>query len=104
VTRIQQAQSKIEAARPGNPCENARNVIAETAVGGATGTIGTVREYIYLPEAEISPTMQSATTVDRPLGVVNAVNTTDRCIGEWHWSDVTLERRQCHHATRSSQY
>jgi hypothetical protein len=34
-----------------------------------------VREYIYLPEAEISPTMQSAAQVDRPLGVVNAVNT-----------------------------
>jgi hypothetical protein len=69
-----------------------RNVIAETGGGGATGTLlplpihalasrshdrsgGTLREYIYLPEAEIAPTMQSATTVDRPLGLVNAVNT-----------------------------
>jgi RHS repeat-associated protein len=52
------------------------NVIAETAGDGVTGTTGTVREYIYLPEAEIAPTMQSAAQVDRPLGVVNAVNTT----------------------------
>ena len=32
------------------------NVIAETAGGGATGASGTVREVIWLPEAEISPT------------------------------------------------
>jgi RHS repeat-associated protein len=33
------------------------------------------REYIYLYEAEIAPTMDSRTVVDRPLAVVNAVNT-----------------------------
>ena len=52
------------------------NLIAETAGGGATGSTGTVREYIYLPETEISPTFGSRTVVDRPLAVVNAVNTT----------------------------
>lgn len=31
------------------------NVIAETAGGGATGTTGTAREYIWLPETEIAP-------------------------------------------------
>jgi RHS repeat-associated protein len=51
------------------------NVIAETAGGGATGTTGTTREYIYLYEAEIAPTMDSRTVVDRPLAVVSAVNT-----------------------------
>jgi RHS repeat-associated protein len=51
------------------------NVIVETAGGGATGTTGTTREYIYLNEAEIAPTMDSRTVVDRPLAVVNAVNT-----------------------------
>ncbi len=50
------------------------NVIAETAGGGATGATGTVREYIYLPEAEIAPTMQSRTRVDRPIAVVDGVN------------------------------
>jgi len=51
------------------------NVIAETAGGGATGATGTVREYIWLYETEIAPTMGSRTTVDRPLAVVDAVNT-----------------------------
>ncbi|MEQ1694531.1 MAG: RHS repeat-associated core domain-containing protein [Hyphomicrobiaceae bacterium] len=51
------------------------NVIAETAGGGATGATGTTREYIYLYEAEIAPTMGSRTVVDRPLAVVSAVNT-----------------------------
>lgn len=51
------------------------NVIAETAGGGATGATGTVREYIYLYETEIAPTMGSRTVVDRPLAVVDAVNT-----------------------------
>ncbi len=50
------------------------NVIAETAGGGATGATGTVREYIWLPETEIAPTMASRTQVDRPLAVVDAVN------------------------------
>jgi RHS repeat-associated protein len=45
-----------------------------TAGGGATGATGTVREYIYLPEAEIAPTMQSRTRVDRPIAVVDGVN------------------------------
>ncbi|MDZ4842635.1 MAG: RHS repeat-associated core domain-containing protein [Hyphomicrobium aestuarii] len=51
------------------------NVIAETAGGGATGASGTVREYIWLPEAEIAPTMGSRAGIDRPLAVVEAVNT-----------------------------
>ena len=51
------------------------NVIAKTAGGGPTGATGTVREYIWLPEAEIAPTMGSRTVVDRPLAVVDAVNT-----------------------------
>ena len=36
----------------------------------------TVREYIWLPEAEIAPTRQSRAQVDIPLAVVDAVNTT----------------------------
>ena len=47
------------------------NVIAEM-----DGTGATVREYIWLPESEISPTRGSRTTVDRPLAVVSNVNTT----------------------------
>jgi hypothetical protein len=50
-------------------------VIAETLGGGATGATGTVREYIYLYETEIAPTIGSRTVVDRPLAVVEAVNT-----------------------------
>jgi len=34
-----------------------------------------VREYIWLPEAEIAPTMGSRTQIDRSLAVVEAVNT-----------------------------
>jgi uncharacterized protein RhaS with RHS repeats len=48
------------------------NVIAETNGTAA----GTTREYIYLPEAEIAPTFRARAQVDRPLAVVNAVNTT----------------------------
>jgi RHS repeat-associated protein len=51
------------------------NVIAETAGGGATGTTGTTREFLYLYETEIAPTMSSRTVVDRPLAVISAVNT-----------------------------
>jgi RHS repeat-associated protein len=51
------------------------NIIAETDGGGATGATGTVREYVYLPEAEIAPTMGARTVVDRPVAVVDAVNT-----------------------------
>ncbi|MDZ4842631.1 MAG: hypothetical protein SH859_10905 [Hyphomicrobium aestuarii] len=51
------------------------NVIAETAGGGATGASGTVREYIWLPEAEIAPTMGSRAAIDRPMATVEAVNT-----------------------------
>ena len=47
------------------------NVIAELDAAGAT-----VREYIWLPEAEIAPTMASRTNVDRPMAVVSGVNTT----------------------------
>ncbi len=38
-----------------------RNVIAELNASGDT-----VREYIWLPEAEIAPTRQGRTQVDRP--------------------------------------
>ncbi len=34
-----------------------------------------MREYIWLPETEIAPTMQSRTQVDRPVAVVDGVNT-----------------------------
>ena len=46
----------------------------EHEYGGATGAAGTVREYIYLPEAEIAPAMHSRTRVDRPIAVVDCVN------------------------------
>jgi RHS repeat-associated protein len=46
------------------------NVIAELNSSGAT-----VREYIYLPEAEIAPTRQARTQVDRPIAVISGVNT-----------------------------
>ena len=55
--------------------DRAGNVIAETAGGGATGATGTVREYIWLPKTEIAPTFASRTVVDRPLAVVDNVNT-----------------------------
>ncbi|MEQ1718034.1 MAG: RHS repeat-associated core domain-containing protein, partial [Hyphomicrobium sp.] len=45
------------------------NVLAELNATGAT-----VREYIWLSEAEIAPTRGSRTTVDRPMAVVSNVN------------------------------
>jgi RHS repeat-associated protein len=51
------------------------NVIAETGGGGATGTTGTLREYIWLPEAMIAPTMGSAAEIARPMAVVEDVET-----------------------------
>ncbi|NOT71746.1 MAG: RHS repeat-associated core domain-containing protein [Hyphomicrobium sp.] len=54
------------------------NVIAELTTAGAPSYLpasGRTREYIYLPEAEIAPTRQSRTQVDRPVAVVDAVNT-----------------------------
>ncbi len=56
--------------------DRAGNLLAETAGGGATGATGTVREYIWLPEAVIAPTMGSRTVVDRPIAVVSGVNAT----------------------------
>ncbi|MGE0056127.1 MAG: hypothetical protein AB7S74_18175 [Hyphomicrobium sp.] len=47
------------------------NIIAELDATGAT-----VREYIWMPEAEIAPTRGSRTTVDRPVAVVSNVATT----------------------------
>jgi RHS repeat-associated protein len=47
------------------------NVLAETN-GTATGT---TREYIWLPEVEIEPADGARSQVDRPIAVVNAVNT-----------------------------
>ncbi len=46
------------------------NIIAEATAAGATA-----REYIWLPEAEIAPTFQSRAQVDRPVAVVDGVNT-----------------------------
>jgi RHS repeat-associated protein len=46
------------------------NVIAELNAAG-----NTVREYIWLPETEISPTRVSPAAVDRPVAVVSGVNT-----------------------------
>jgi RHS repeat-associated protein len=47
------------------------NVLAETN-GTATGT---TREYIWLPEVEIAPADGARSQVDRPIAVVNAINT-----------------------------
>ncbi len=46
------------------------NVIAELTTAGAT-----VREYIWLPETEIGPARQSRAQVDRPIAVIDGVNT-----------------------------
>lgn len=46
------------------------NVLAEVNASGQT-----VREYIWLVEAEIAPTWQSRAQVDRPLAVVSGVDT-----------------------------
>ena len=35
-----------------------------------------MREYIWLPEAQIAPVKDAIAPVDRPLAVVSAVNTT----------------------------
>lgn len=56
------------------------NVIAET---GGTGPASTVREYIWLPGAEIAPTLSvpafgrtaSSGAIDRPIAVVEDVET-----------------------------
>jgi hypothetical protein len=47
------------------------NVLAETNGTAA----GTTREYIWLPEVEIAPADGARSQVDRPIAVVNAVNT-----------------------------
>ena len=47
------------------------NIIAETNGTAA----GTKREYIWIPETEIAPTFGSRAVVDRPLAIVDAVNT-----------------------------
>ena len=52
--------------------DRAGNVIAET---DGSGPAGTVREYIWLPGAEIAPTFAAHVPVDRPLAVVDGVNT-----------------------------
>ena len=52
--------------------DRAGNLIAET---DGTGPAGTVREYIWLPEAEIAPTSGSRTAVARPMAVVSDVST-----------------------------
>ncbi|MEZ5901204.1 MAG: hypothetical protein R3D51_17120 [Hyphomicrobiaceae bacterium] len=46
------------------------DIFAELDATGAT-----VREYIWLVEAEIAPTRGSRTTVDRPVAVVSNVAT-----------------------------
>jgi len=56
------------------------DVIAETDGTGPAGVLAKpssawMREYIWLAETEIAPTMGSRTTVDRPLAVIDAVST-----------------------------
>ena len=46
------------------------NVIAELDASGATA-----REYIWLPETEIAPTAASRAQIDRPIAVVDGVDT-----------------------------
>ena len=58
------------------------NVIAETSGGGATGATGTQREYIWLVEAEIAPTFGARAQIDRPLAVVEDVETASPKL--WH--------------------
>lgn len=48
------------------------NVIAES---NGTGPAGTLREYIWLPEAEFAPTFQSRSTDHRPLAMIVDVET-----------------------------
>lgn len=80
------------------------NPIAETKGGGATGATGTVREYIWLPETEIAPTMGSRTVVDRPIAVVNAVNTLRLACLRQDARDVAGARLgEAEQATRSPQ-
>ena len=62
------------------------NVIAETN-GTATGT---TREYIWLPETEIAPADGARSQVDRPLAVVNGVNTASPAL--WYVSVDHLNR------------
>ena len=50
-------------------------MITEPGGGGPTGATGTLREYIWLPEAGIAPTMGSATEIARPLAVIEDVET-----------------------------
>jgi RHS repeat-associated protein len=64
------------------------NVIAETAGGGPTGATGTTREYIWLYETEIAPTIGSRTVVDRPLAVVNNVNAVSPATPVTYWVSV----------------
>lgn len=47
-------------------------MIAET---NGTGAAGTLREYIWLPETEIAPTFNARAPVDRPLAMVEDVET-----------------------------
>lgn len=47
------------------------NIIAELDATGAT-----LREYIWLVEAEIAPTRGSRTNVDRPVAVISGATTT----------------------------
>ncbi len=62
------------------------NVIAETNGTAA----GTTREYIWLPETEIAPADGARSQVDRPLAVVNGVNTASRAL--WYVSVDHLNR------------
>ena len=49
-----------------------------------------MREYIWLPEAEIAPTRESVAQVDRPLAVVNGVGTAG--VAVWNVSVDHLNR------------
>ncbi len=51
------------------------SVAPATPLAGSRPPARGAREYIWLPEAEIAPTFQSRAQVDRPVAVVDGVNT-----------------------------
>jgi hypothetical protein len=57
------------------------NVIAENGGGGPPTATGTLREYIWLPEAGIAPTMSSSTEIARPLPGSRTWRPHRRCCG-----------------------
>jgi RHS repeat-associated protein len=67
---------RVRRGRSASRAHHARRLDVDPVLRRDDATCGaTVREYIYLPEAEIVPTRQARTQVDRPVAVVDAVNT-----------------------------